>query len=414
MPEVIRSYPLSNKARDLGPALHTVIEKFGGFLAMFKPAAKATNPKHEWHQDKVGGRGFTVSAYSSGKATLSAADFAKVRVGTTFRVKGYPVVFIVTALDEANSKITASVHAANGNAAKTALAANDECAIIGTPGKPGSKLGEGDDTHRTIGTDYNCTQIIRKDTGLTGSDMATLTTDQVENSIARQTEHALDEARRDMARSAVWGVRTERDLSNGVNGEAGGIYDFQGGTAGLYIDAGGARLSSKLVNDAALLITNAGGNPNVVLCTPAQARVLGNEYKDKVTVMRDDQVRGVYVAVIANEADGSGIKIVGDPDFDDNDAFVADDECFGLSEMRPLRDEDSTTKGSDGISRVILGEYTFEFRNSKQRLCRIANLMAPASALAEIQNDTRNINVTADTIAITGSTVTVQGGTASA
>ena len=407
MPDVIRTYSLSNKARDLGPALHTVIEKFGGFLALFKPAAKATNHKHEWHQDRIGGRGFAVTAYSSSKATLSAADYAKVRVGTLFRVKGYPVVFIVTELCDDN-KIKASVHAANGNNDKTALAANDECLIIGTPVKPGSKLGEGDDTHRTIGTGYNYTQIVRKDTGLTNSDMATLTTDGVENSIARQTEHAVDEARRDLAHAAIWGVRTERDLANNVYGEAGGIYCFT--ADGMTVDADGARLSSKLVNDAALKITAAGGTPTVVVCTPAQARVLGNEYKDKVTVMRDDKVRGVYVAVVANEADGSGIRIIGDPGFDDGDAFVADEECFGLSVMRPLHDEDSTTKGTDGISRMVLGEFTFEFRNAGERICRIKNLQSPDAALAAIQNDARNVNVSASSMGVSTESVVITSG----
>lgn len=84
MPDPIKTYSLTNKQRDLSSALHTVIEKFGGFLAMFKPAPRATNPKHEWHQDRVGGRGFEVVSYASGAATLSAEDCLKLnRSGKT-------------------------------------------------------------------------------------------------------------------------------------------------------------------------------------------------------------------------------------------------------------------------------------------------------------------------------------------
>lgn len=234
MADPIRTYSLTNKQRDLSSALHTVIEKFGGILALFKPAPKATNPKHEWHQDKVGGRGFTVTAYSASTgATVSADDYAKLKVGTRFKVKGYPVIFKVTALED------------------------------------------------------------------------------------------------------------------------------------------------------------------------------GNEYKDKLQVMRDDKERGVYVAMVVNEANGSGIKIIGDADFDDCDAFVVDEECFGLSEMLPLRDEDSTTKGSDGISRMVIGEFTFEFRNSKQRICRIANLKAPAAALAEIKTAASTVNVAASAMTVNAAAVTV-------
>lgn len=405
MPEPIKTYSLTNKARDLNHALHTVIEKFGGFLALFKPAPRATAQKHEWHQDKVEGRGFTVTAYSaSAGATLSAADYAKLRVGTRFKIKGYPVVFKVTSLED-GYKVKCSVHAANGNTTKTAPAANDVCQIISTPTKPGSKLGEGDDTHRTIGNDYNFCQIVRKDTGLTASDLAVSTTDQVENSIARQTEHAVDEARRDLSRAAIWGTRTERDDSNGVPGEAGGLYCFANG--GIEVDAASARLSSKLVNDAAQKITEAGGRPTAVVCTPGQARVLANEYKDKVTVLRDDKTRGVYVAEVVDESNGGALRIIGDADFDDIDAFVVDEECFGLSELRPLRDEDSTTKGTDGISRMVIGEFTFEFRNSKQRIGRIKNLQAPDTALAAIAAEAKTINVTASTMTIATDAVTV-------
>ena len=126
--------------------------------------------------------------------------------------------------------------------------------------------------------------------------------------------------------------------------------------------------------------------------------------------MRDDKVRGVYVAVVANEADGSGIRIIGDPGFDDGDAFVADEECFGLSEMRPLHDEDSTTKGTDGISRMVLGEFTFEFRNAGERICRIKNLQSPDAALAAIQNDARNVNVSASSMGVSTESVIISSG----
>ncbi|WP_419644040.1 SU10 major capsid protein [Victivallis vadensis] len=405
MPEPIRTYSLTNKARDLSSVMHTVVEKYGGFLALFKPAARATAQKHEWHQDKIAGRAFVVTAYSAGTgATVSADDYAKLRVGTRFKVKGYPVIFKVTSLEGSN-KFKIAVHAENGNTAKTAPAANDVCQIVGTPTKPGSKLGEGDDTHRTVGTDYNFCQIIRKDTGLTNSDLAVTTTDQVENSIARQTEHAIDEARRDLSRAAIWGTRTERDDSNGIPGEAGGLYAFALG--GIEVDAGGKRISTKLINDAALKITEEGGNPTAVCCSPANARVLGNEYKDKLTVMQDDKTRGVYVAMVVNEANGKGIKIVGDADFDDCDAFVVDEECFGISYLRPLYDEDSTTKGTDGISRMVMTEFTFEFHNSKQRLARIKNLQDPQVALDEITEEAKAVNVTASTMSISASTVNV-------
>lgn len=393
---MITTYSLTNKQRDLSSAMNTVIAGRGSFLSRFQQAQRAINHKHEWLEDQIAGRGFTVTAYSGGKATLSSADFLKVRVGTRFVVNGHPVVFKITALDTSNSKITAGVHAANGDSAKTALAANDVCRIVSSPVKENSRSTDGESTKRSVGSSYNYTQIIRKDLGISASALATSTIDQVENSIARQTEFALQEAARDMNRCAIWGVRTERNEQNSVDGEAGGLYAF---ATALSVNAGGGRLTSKLVNDAAAKIMDEGGQPTTLYCTPAQARVLANEYKNNITVMRDDEKRGVYVAVVVNEANGMNIHIVGDPDFDDADAFLADDACFAKSDMRPIGDTDSTPPDADGISRKVIGEFTFEFRNANQRVCRISNLMSPDDALAEIANDLRNVNISGSVLA---------------
>ena len=397
MPNEIKTYSLTNKARDLSSAMNTVIAGKGRFLSRFKSASPATNHKHEWLEDQIKGRGFTVTAYASGKATLSAADFLRVKVGTRFTVAGHPVVFKVATLEEADKKITATVVAANGDTAKTARAAGDICRIVGTPVRENSREGDGEYTRRTVGSAYNHTQIIRKDLGISNSALATKTIDQVENSIARQTEFALQEIDRDMNRQAIWGIRTERDEANDVFGEAGGLYNF---ATALSVDASGGRLTSKLVNDAVMKVTEEGGNPTALYCTPDQARVLANEYKNNITVMRDDKARGVYVAVVVNEANGQNIEIIGDPDFNDADAWLCDDDCFALSWMRPVGDTDSTPPDADGISRKMVGEFTLEFHNANQRCCRIKGLKAPAEALAEIATDQRSVNIAADTVTV--------------
>ncbi len=399
MSQRIVTYSLTNKERDLSGAMNTVIAGKGTFVSRFVSAAGAINHKHEWLEDQIAGRGFAVVSYASGAATLSPADYLKVRVGTRFRVDGCPVIFKVTELAGSN-KIKAAVVAANGNAEKTVLAAGDACKIISSPVKENSREGDGDWTRRSVGSNYNHTQIIRKDLGISRSALQTSTIDQVENSIARQTEYALQEAARDLNRCAIWGIRTERNEQSDVQGEAGGLYGF----AALSVNAAGGRLTSKLVNDAAEKITEEGGVPTTVYCSPRQARVLANEYKSNVTVMRDDSKRGVYVAVVVNEANGQNISIVGDPDFDDADAFVADDDCFAISYMTPVCDSDSTAPDADGISRKVIGEVTFEFRNAAQRLCKIAGLKDPEAALAEIEDDTRNVKITAGAVSVTQAT----------
>ncbi|MBQ9502796.1 MAG: hypothetical protein IJU70_11615, partial [Lentisphaeria bacterium] len=60
----------------------------------------------------------------------------------------------------------------------------------------------------------------------------------------------------------------------------------------------------------------------------------------------------------------------------------------GLSNLRgrAISDADSTPRGFDGIRRTALGELTFEFKNAKQRCCRIKAVKASAAALAGLRS----------------------------
>ena len=93
------------------------------------------------------------------------------------------------------------------------------------------------------------------------------------------------------------------------------------------------------------------------------------------------------MAVIVNDINGKGMTVMADPDVPDTDAWIIDPEGFGLAALqgRGISDEDATPSGFDGIRRVALGEVTFEFRNAKQRCCRIKNLQGSASALAALR-----------------------------
>ena len=139
----------------------------------------------------------------------------------------------------------------------------------------------------------------------------------------------------------------------------------------------------------------AGGDPQQILCSPGQARVLSNEFKDRLQVLRSDDRRGAYVAVLINEVNGRGMTIMADPDVPDTEAWVLDPAGFGMRNLkgRAISDEDATPKGFDGIRRVALGELTFVFKNAKQRLCRIKGLQSSAAALAGIKSSRGTVTV---------------------
>ena len=379
---MLYTYSFQNKKRDLSDILSTVVKDEPRFISNFRSVEEAQQQKHEWLEDQIAGRSVTATAVASGVVTASAADAAKVRIGTLLVIRNDSALFRVTAVTD--TTFTVALVAANGSATSTP-AKDDVLNIVSTPVAEGSNPGDGDETGITGGVNYNCCQIFRKDIILSGSALAINVFGNADNQLNRQTAFALGELARDLNRVALFGRRVEATAS--ARGEAGGLYFFGTQAGGLAIDGSSARLDSATINDAAQAVMGAGGDPTQILCSPGQARVLSNEYKNRLQIVRSDDRRGAYVALVVNEINGRGMTIMADPDMPDTDAWVIDPAGFGMSSLkgRSITDTDATPKGFDGIKRMALGELTFVFRNAAQRLCRIKNLKASATALAELK-----------------------------
>ena len=377
------SYSFANKKRDLSDILSTVVKDEPRFISCFKSVPEAAAQKHEWLEDQIVGRNLAVIGTDGNNITVSADDAAKVKPGTLLVMRNDSALFRVAAID--GTAVTLELAGANGSA-PTMPADGEIMNIVSSPMAEGSVNGDGDETGHISGSEYNYTQIFRKDIVLTGTAMAIDLYGSVDNQINRQTAFALGELARDLNRVALFGVRREPGAN--VRGEAGGLYCFAAGEDGMSVDAEGAALDSFMINDAAQNILSEGGEPMQILCSPGQARVLSNEFKPSLQVVRSDDRRGSYVATIINEISGRGMTIMADPDVPDTDVWVMDTAGLGIASLkgRAISDIDATTQGFDGIKRMAIGELTFEFKNAKQRLCRIHNLKRSIEALKGLRN----------------------------
>ena len=376
------TYSFINKKRDLSDIMSTVIKDEPRFISNFNCRETATAQKHEWFEDQLAGRSVTATGASGNTINASAADLAKLKVGTLLVVQNDSALFQVTAVNEDSFNVSKVV--ANGSVTEN-VNAQDVLNIVSSPMAEGSNSGDGEEAYHQSATEFNCTQIFRKDIIITGSAIAIDVYGGIDNQINRQTAFALGELARDLNRVALFGRRVE--AAENVRGEAGGLYFFATREGSMQINANSKKFDSIMVNDAAQAILSAGGDPVQILCSPGQARVLSNEYRDQLQIVRSDDRRGAYVAVIVNEINGRGMTIMADPDMPDHDAFVLDPTGCGLAPLRgrAISDEDATPKGFDGVKRMALGELTFEFKNAKQRLCRIKGVMPSATALAGIK-----------------------------
>ncbi|MCQ2377601.1 MAG: DUF5309 domain-containing protein [Victivallaceae bacterium] len=387
---MLYSYSFSNKKRDLSDVLSQVVKDEPRFISNFRRAADATSRKHEWLEDQLTGRGFGTTAVSGGTLTLGSADAAKLRVGTLIAKKDDPALFKVESVSGTTAVV--SLGAANGSSLTAATLTSGNFIIVSTPMSEASVNGDGEENYAVCGTEYNTTQIFRKEIVLSGSALAVGVYGSVDNQLNRQTAFALSDLARDLNRVALFGRRVEATAS--VRGEAGGLYYFATGSGALTVDAQEKRIDSYLINDAAQMVLAEGGDPVQVLCSPGQARVISNEYKDRLQILRSDDRRSAYVAVIVNEINGRGLTVMADPDVPDTDVWVVDPSGFAMANLkgRAISDGDATPRGFDGVRRTALGELTFEFKNVKQRVCRIANVKGAAAAIAEMRVSSESVS----------------------
>ena len=383
---MLYNYTFANRKRDLSDVMATVIKDEPRFISNFRTAPDAVSAKHEYLEDQLTGRGITAQAITNGKLTLSAADAAKLKTGTLVALKDDPALFRVKTVSGTQAEVELAANNGSALSAVTSLPADGGVFIIvSTPMNEGTSNGDGEENYHLANVQWNATQIFRKEIVLSGTALAVNLYGNADNQLNRQTAFALADLARDLNRVALFGRRVEAGVN--TRGEAGGLYFFGTQSGVPVIDAAQSRLDSFLINDAAQNILGEGGDPMQILCSPGQARVISNEYRDRIQILRSDDRRGAYVAVIVNEINGRGMTIMADPDMPDNDAWVLDTGCFALASLsgRAITDMDATPGGFDGIRRVAIGELTFEFKNVAQRCCRIKNLLGSSEAIAALR-----------------------------
>lgn len=377
------SYTWANKKRQVLNTYEIIRQESPLLLGMIGTGEAATSTKLEWLEDSVGPRRFYPTGNTSGALTVTADEVAMVKVGSLVMASGGPELFKVDSAS--GTSITVSLVAANGGS-RTASTAPASVAwnIVADPEKEGSEAGDGP-VHQAK-TAYNYTQIFRKDVTLSRSAIQTAVYGDLDNQINHQVSLKLEEMVRDMNGVLVFGHRQER--SGSALGMAGGLYEFATGEGALSVDGGGtAILDDITINDAIQLVAGAGGNATAVYTCPALARVVGAATRDQVRIVREDRVRGNYVAQVVNALNGSLLTIVADPLMNvvPNEAWVIDLSMISIHHMQAPTDSDSTGPGFDGIRRSLIAETTFEFNNAKLRACQIKGLMGAEEAIAKLR-----------------------------
>lgn len=379
----IATWGLDNTARDLTGILSTLVQDQPMFLKRFPLKAPAASVKHEWLEDVLKPRSAAFTDYAAAEGKFTVADAAGWAPGDILRVKGDPALFRVESVTP--TSIAVSLLAPNGSAV---AALTDLTATSGTliydhrPVPQGSNSGES--LFSQSGTEYNYTEIIRGDVEITNTALAVKTYGN-ENAMPYQLRRAMLTIMRQANNICLFGHRGSSSPSALAPGRAGGLYFFGTQPGSLSVNALGAPLSLKLINDAAQNVLDAGGNPDTVLCGPGQARVISQLMRGQINLAPGDTRRGSFANMIVSESTGQVMDVFIEPNLSslDSDLWVLDSSSLGMVYLRDrqLHSEPATAPGYDGQKWTILGEFTFEFKNAKQKICRVRGLQDSAAAL---------------------------------
>lgn len=361
---MLYSYSFENRKRDLTDILSTLIKDEPRFISNFRCCENAKSDKHVWNEDELCARAVTVEEIHNSTLFMSPKEANKLNVGTLLVFGNNSALFEITDVRGEYADIVLAAKNGSDLTDETLPKDGGVFRIVSNPVEDSAK--------ETV-TKHNFVQSFKKAIVVSESVISSGNWGNIDNNLNRQTAVSLSDLARDLNRVAIFG--------RCVNGEAGGLYNFATGYGALEIDAKSAVLDSYLVNEAAQMVIGEGAEPNQIMCSPGQARIICNKYKDHLQVLRSDDRRGAYVAVIVNEINGRGVTIMADPDMPDTECWVVDKDCFALSFCGNVEDTDTTPAGFDGIRRTVTGKFTFEFKNAKQRCCRIKNIKSSYEVL---------------------------------
>ena len=206
----------------------------------------------------------------------------------------------------------------------------------------------------------NYTQIFTKGYGVSGTQEVVLKAG-IKSEIAYQMQKAMKEIARDVEYAIVNNLAAIAGSASTAR-KMGGIQAF---VSTNVLDNGGTSrdLSEDLLNDGIQAAWQAGGNPDVVVCSGKQKRTISGFTTD-VTRFLDAEDKRLVKAIDVYESDFGIVRIVPSRYMPNDRIFILEKGRWKVAYLRPFKTEE-VAKVGDRIEKVIIGELTLEARAEK-------------------------------------------------
>lgn len=375
------SYDFQNKKRDLSDVINTVLQDNPVFTSLVNMDGVATNTKHEWLEDVVTPKSWTLdAAYTAADGAMTLVSTAGIKAGDilSFTEATGASTTLIAKVDSVDSVTAISISVYGGSTDQN-IADAATVKLVSRPKGEGTEA-EADNGYEP-GTNYNYTQIFDR-TAKVSKTAESVKMYGLDQALDYQVQRQLQDLQYEIVNTIIFGRRVER--GTGENGSMGGILHLMeiASAAGSNntVDAGGSALDATQLNDAIEQGTaNGATNMSVILCHPTQGRKISALNNDKVQVGRQETKTGSYVMNFVSDmpvAGGLVSSIVVDRNFPQDKVALLDTDKLNWIPLqnRGFSDADATPNGADYFSRRILGEYTLEMKNSGESHMLIENL----------------------------------------
>lgn len=332
----------------LNPLQIPILSLLGGFS---KPVS---NTQHEWNEDEMYAfASITGGLAATGTTTLNVATGNGIlfRVGHIIQMGNE--MMKVTAISTDALTITRSYA---GTSAAT-YADGTVAKILFTEGVEGAVARAARSKPRV--NKFNYTQIIDD-------------TVEVSGSAVEVNQYGLDglyeyEKQKKLAELAF---QLERALLDGIRYQSGNIRQFGGikyWVTTNVADASAADVSKLMLNNAVQSVANAAGlsaGRYVFMVSPIQRRKLGTLDAASLLINRQDTGRGETIKTLTTDL--GEYPVVANPNMNADEILFLD---LNRMKVRPLGSRSFTHeylgKVGDSYNGLIVGEYTFEFKEEK-------------------------------------------------
>ncbi|RLC65507.1 MAG: hypothetical protein DRI01_00675 [Chloroflexi bacterium] len=373
------SYDLQNTIRDLSEAFEVIKKQKPTILSLIKTGKPATHYKHEWLNEVLEPVADALNGAIADTDTSAVVDDStKFKVGDiiTFNDANYELCKI-TAINTSSHTLTITRGYAGTTAA--AHADNTEVRLVSRPKTEGTTA-DPDSIHQPTVL-YNYTQIFRQDAKITRT-ASKIKQYGINNLVNKAVSDMLTKIYWELVGAVIYSGRYANTSDSSVPRTMGGLLWWLSQSGAIKSDAGGATLTSALLNNLIAEIADAGGHPDTILCGVKQARAISKLNADASSnivrmIDMNTRVTGSFVTQFQSEIPNFPIaNIVVDMNMPDDKILLIDSTKLALVPLEgsAMKDFDSTPPGFDGIVRSVLGEYTLEIRNPNEAHGMLYNL----------------------------------------